>query len=565
MTLPDQVAVRDLIALCVKDRYGLGMDLPPHWRNWNFIGMALYFPLLDISIEGEPGFDPRIIDRGREVARDYIRYGISTMGSGKEGIGYHTAGMGHLDAFALALANRDVHLLTMAHYRRMLDNWLLWTMQPYGREWASNGDLGTFAPGSPVLQSGRFLFPSDPILKLIADQAPPVSRLDTRVPEQALLQLLAPVDLGAARIEGKPPVFPAGLPLSQYDAERGVLFVRSAWTPDAMALQFHARSDTTFPSHDHSDRGEFFLTALGQAWSVPPMRETESKHHSIVTIDGLGQGFFAPPARWVEIHEGPAAVTATVDLSYCYDWRWMKSSFLASDDQLKKEPWLETFREARDRLLARIPREKWERDPSPAVRAYYEPYLSSDPRMWGAEDSWVLRTPYNPVEKAFRSIAFVRGESPFLILADDIRKDDRERYYEWRMILPMNVEAYEIKGGDIILGPVTGNHLPPRPDQPSYKDVGKPVRRMALPCSSSACWISPGRPLSRPLRRMPWKPSSLSKTTTPTRTQAGPWAWGGGSSSRAAAWSLITGCFCFRFAPVPAFRKHAGVPPTRWR
>jgi hypothetical protein len=445
--------VRATIALCLQDRYGLGMDLPPHWRNWNFVGMGLYFPLLALALEREPGGEPRVIARAREVARDYILHGNSALGAGTEGVGYHSGGMAHLSVFALALANRGDLLLTLDRYRRLVDTWFLWTMQPMGRAWASNGDLGTFPPSGPLLQLNRFLFPDDPRVALVAGQAPEVTRLDGPVPELGLLQLLAPVDLGVDAKAGRVPGFPTDLPLVQFDPERGVLFTRNAWQADAAALQFHARNDTINSSHDHPDRGAFLFTALGQVWSVPSMRDTESKFHNVVTIDGVGQGYFPTPARWVEWHDSPAGTTATIDASYCYAWRWMKSSYLADDAQLAAEPWLEWVRPMRDQLLKRIPREKWERDPSPIVRAYNEGWLAGDPRMWGAEDAWVLRAPYNPVKNAFRSIAFARGAAPFLLLVDDIRKDDAERLYEWRMILPIEVDALSLRGSDLILAP----------------------------------------------------------------------------------------------------------------
>ena len=445
--------VRATIALCLRDRYGLGMDLPPHWRNWNFIGMGLYFPLLALALEGEPGAEPRVIARAREVARDYILHGNSAVGAGTEGVGYHSGGMAHLSVFALALANRGDSLLTLTRYRRLIDTWFLWTMQPMGRTWASNGDLGTFPPSGPLLQLNRFLFPDDPRVALVAGQLPAVTRLDPPVPELGLLQLLAPVDLGADAKAGRAPAFPADLPLAQFDPERGVLFARTAWTADAAALQFHARNDTINSSHDHPDRGSFLFTALGQAWTLPSMRDTESKFHNVISIDGRGQGYFPTPARWVEWHDSAAGTTATIDASYCYEWRWMKSSYLAEDVQLAAEPWLEWVRPHRDQLLQRVPREKWERDPLPSSRAYNEGWLAGDPRMWGAEDAWVLRAPYNPVQKAFRSIAFARGTAPFLLIVDDFRKDDVERLYEWRMILPIEVDALSWRGPDLVLAP----------------------------------------------------------------------------------------------------------------
>ena len=478
---PAQVgAVRDVLALCIRGRYGLGMDLPPHWRNWNHIGMGLYFPLYAIAIEGESGIEPRIVTRGAEVARDYILHSISTLGVGKEGMGYHTAGMAHLNVLALAMANRGTDLFTLARFRTMFDRWMLWTMQPYGRFWATNGDLGTFPPSPALVQVAHWLFPEDSGIGLVARQSAPARTLNI-VAEVALLQLLCPAELGTDYGDQTPPVFPAGLPLSLHDPERGVLFTRTSWGPEALTLQFNARSDTTFPSHDHPDRGEFFFTALGQAWTVPSMRETESKYHGVITIDGIGQGYFPTPATWLDVHDSAAGTTATVDLKYCYDWRWMKSSFLADDSQLQAEPWLEWVREPRDRLLARAPRTTWERDPLPGVRAYYETWQAGDPRMWDAEDAWVLRAANVPVRKAYRSLALVRGAQPFVIVADDIRRDDVEHLYEWRMILPMTVEAHSLSGADIILGPVSSEHDAKLRGDSAYKDVGRPVAPKGTP------------------------------------------------------------------------------------
>ena len=35
--------VRGVLSAATKDHYTLGMDLPPHWRNWNYIGLASHF------------------------------------------------------------------------------------------------------------------------------------------------------------------------------------------------------------------------------------------------------------------------------------------------------------------------------------------------------------------------------------------------------------------------------------------------------------------------------------------------------------------------------------------
>lgn len=49
----------------------------------------------------------------------------------------------------------------------------------------------------------------------------------------------------------------------------------------------------------------------------------------------------------------------------------------------------------------------------------------------------------------------MRGNNPYVLIVDDIQKDETERLYEWRMKVPTNVEVYNISKGDIILGGVT--------------------------------------------------------------------------------------------------------------
>jgi hypothetical protein len=59
--------------------------------------------------------------------------------------------------------------------------------------------------------------------------------------------------------------------------------------------------------------------------------------------------------------------------------------------------------------------------------------------------------PNNPVERAFRSIAFVREGHPYLLVVDDIQKDEKERLYEWLMQTGMDTALAKIEGNDIVL------------------------------------------------------------------------------------------------------------------
>ena len=42
-----------------------------------------------------------------------------------------------------------------------------------------------------------------------------------------------------------------------------------------------------------------------------------------------------------------------------------------------------------------------------------------------------------------------------MLIADDIRKDDAEHLYEWRMNMPADIRTISINGADILLGDIT--------------------------------------------------------------------------------------------------------------
>lgn len=480
MTPAEVTTARGLIARATTGMYGLGMDLPAHMRTWNFIGMAATYPLMALAIEGEPGYQPRLVERGFEVARDNILYASSPNGVGREAIGYQSIGFSHATAFQLAMANRGRNLFVLDRWRRMFDTWMLWSLQPFGGQWASEGDLGTYPPYPALIAVAKGLFPSDPAIDVVARQAPAEKRIDGWS-EDMLMATLFPVELGTDRAAGVAPGSAGRTDLSLFDPDRGILFARTGWTRDALSLQLFGRTDTVNASHDHPDRGSFVFSALGRMWVPPRMRETESRYHAVVAIDGRGQGYFPTPVRWTHQAAADAGVSAIIDQSYAYNWRWMKSSFMASDAQLAEEPWLEVFRDSRDRLLQRVPRAKWERDPSPSVRAFWEPFIAGDPRMWGDEDGWPVRTAHNPVQKAFRSMAMVRGSNPFVLIADDIVKDGSERLYEWRLPVASDLEIYSANGADIILGPVSGKRDAAQRGDMGYTDIGRPIAARGTP------------------------------------------------------------------------------------
>ncbi len=451
--------LRSLLVRATAGKYTLGMDLPAHWRNWNHIGMTQSYAACLLAIEGEPGFDPRGLERIYEVYRDYLTYAINPLGFGTEGIGYQTAGIGHIAAPMLAFANRGKNLLLHPHWRRHTESWLVQSMQPFGRAWQSSGDLANFPPNLTLLTLQKYFFPASPGIDYVLRNQPSVVDRDwAKIASEAEeAQWITPVvpDAADSRIAAQREAAAiVGGGLTFHDRERGVLYTRTGWGENDLNLHVDCRIDTTFPSHDHADRGQFTLTALGRIWAADGYRDTESKFHNIVTIDGRGQGYFATPARWISAEDTPSATTAIIDAKYCWDWQWTKSMFTESRASLERrsQHW---GVEPAARQQERIPLSAWEVDPTPSVLAYYTGFATrenGDPRMWDDEDGWQLRAPWYPVGKAFRTVTLARGTHPYVLVIDDIRKDDAEHLYEWRMNMPPEVSAVSINGPDILLG-----------------------------------------------------------------------------------------------------------------
>ncbi|MCU0750967.1 MAG: hypothetical protein MUF13_15615, partial [Akkermansiaceae bacterium] len=246
-----------------------------------------------------------------------------------------------------------------------------------------------------------------------------------------------------------------GLPTMMFDPVRGSLNARSAWNKDAVAMQFECRVDSVGASHDHSDRGNFTLFAHGRSWAKDNFRSVETRHHNNVLIDGFGQGYWPGPGRWVSHSEMGNLVFASVDAKDCYGWWWPKQIKNEKQDFIRfRYPRWQSYAGEAALFQKEYEGTPIERDTRPAVAAFWEGFGKTDPRLWD-EDSWPVRLPHNPVQRAFRSVVFHKGKHPWLLVVDDIQKDGQERLYEWLMQTGMDTEMVSMSGNDIILADAT--------------------------------------------------------------------------------------------------------------
>lgn len=467
MTPAQRDTCREVIADMTHGHYTLGMDLPDHWINWNFIGMAQYFDILSLSIEGEKGYDPRIYTQSVRVVKDFLKYGFDDDGFAKEAVGYSSAGMQHLSSVMLALAVRGDNFFTLRRYHRYFDNYMLWTLLPQGRAWRSEGDLGDFPPTLESVMMAKYFYPDDPKLDYVFQNLPDV-QADNFKKDYFFDAILACVADPIRTADGQWINHHHGadfhLPDTLVDADRGWLFARTGWNTNALYLQFTARNDIMDASHNHADGGRLVVNADGCEWTYDYHRQTKDTEQSEVLIDGKGQGFFPTPAKWLGAADDHDAAFGACDLSYCYDWRWEKQILMWSPDDPRLDcpayagykPQILEFQNSGDRAQA-------EYDPSAGPRDYYSGYLAGDPKMWD-QDSWVVRLPYNSVKYAYRTAGLVRGDHPYVLVVDDIQKDDKPHLYTWQLMLNPQVTQIGEKAHDgfedVILGMTDGHgHL----------------------------------------------------------------------------------------------------------
>jgi len=450
--------VRSLIAEATAGKLWMGARLPHHFRNWNWCAVGLAQPLLALSIEGERGYDPRVYKMGVDIARDYLTYGITPKGCSTEAVGYTQFGLVWANPFFVAASRRGENLLTQDHHRSMPE-WYLAAMEPNGTEWTSHGDGGVTGPSLPSLLMWKTFYPNDLTIDFLLGKTRLAGGQDAAKDK---LHMIEPL-LWAADPSATNTAASLQAPLTYFDPTRSSLYSRSSWDTNALFVQMECRTDSVGSSHEHADRGGFTLSAMGRRWAKENFRSPETRHHNGILIDGRGQGFWGGPGKWIGLADSKDFLIAACDAKDAYDWWWPKEA-TTGDAKMQiryQYPRWDSYKESWETFRKTYGDGPFQRDPRPSVVAHWKGFTEKgDPRMWD-EDSWPVRLPFNPVKKAFRTLAMARGEHPYAILIDDIQKDSgkspSEHLYEWAMQTGSDTDMVSIKDDDIILCDATVN------------------------------------------------------------------------------------------------------------
>lgn len=440
------IATADWLLMGSDDTNGLGGD--GNISNW--VGYQGDYIVQMAAIYGEDGFSTQRWDEASTWLRNYLRSAFTTGGASGEDSYGPNLGLREGSRGLIALARQGINEFAdrpgpmynigsfIAHDLEAVPGGSLIGGES-GGNYAITGNApsgtSTWSMYPSSIINWKYVYPDDPVIDY-AYQRRIGANYDGNLRWQGMVDYA---------YHGQPHMATTAAPLQPmiYWPERGKMIARNDSTEQAVQFSFDARPEASSIGHDKAGRGFFNLNGLGRRWVTHvDFRQTRvSTESSTMHIDGVGQAYKTPSVHVVEPATDDGLVVSMVaDLEYAYDWQW-------------NEPWT------------------WSASDSPRPSAGDWEIESTDPRtfftqapaplwmsntLWddinqGLFGMWMWRRPHIGVERAFRSVAYVRAEKPFVIIADDINKDGGEHRYESYIQLPFDIDQMSVNGNDAIL------------------------------------------------------------------------------------------------------------------
>jgi hypothetical protein len=186
--------------------------------------------------------------------------------------------------------------------------------------------------------------------------------------------------------------------------------------------------------HQHADVNSFELWGAGREWIVDRGKSTGTLNDakSTILLDGVGANssrrFNWPsfPGRFVEFSDSTEATIACGDAKTFYDY-----TFAWGRAQLEHVP---------------NPGLKWSDFYFPRhgeTRPAWMSELPVDVDGYGNQKGLLVM---NPVKRAFRTAALIKGKYPFVLIVDDYEKDGRTHDYTWVANTPLHGELVQVSG-----------------------------------------------------------------------------------------------------------------------
>jgi hypothetical protein len=462
MTDEQRAAVRKVISKATVGRYNHGMELPRSWRTWNWPHFSQNIVNAALAIEGEEGYEPRIYDVCRESVVDFLTYKISPGGYDHESTGYNAGlvwgGGGSESLIAVARRLRDPNPLTHPHLQNHADAFIGQQGGPDG-PWFGRGDASGAPPGFVLLTIMKYFYPEDPRWDMLWQSAFHVTHwdgspgrfrgVDNRTGGVLPFLLMYGVEARKGP-DGKPVNWwtkDAPFSLTYTFPELGHLTTRTSWdAADSVHMTLSAITKMTNTGHDGPDEGTFSVWAHGVDWSRQGDKYNKyTPWRASIAIDGKGQYYGVAPGLFLPLVDAPQATAGVVDVTYSYTWHLRNGRYNVLYSPLfEEDPTFYTNQWSLDRVKTGLREE--ELDPTPFSREFWR-FAGTNYGLWMGEDRHpTMRYLNTPVRRAFRSVDLVRGEHPYVLVIDDMQKDDEPHLYDWIMPLAARNEMVRKSG-----------------------------------------------------------------------------------------------------------------------
>lgn len=445
--------IRKVLSKMSKWRQTLGSATEEHRNNsTNWFTHHDFIALCAMAIEGEEGDDPEMIEQAKHKLRTFTsQHGVYPSGYAHEGWVYYRMGMESGALAALALSRRGENLYETTNFYPSAIT--MFRNMPPRESW-----IAGFNDGGPQCRAMqpldwvmRYLWPDDPAvatlygkrLKMLYDNRINNKKDAGQFHLMALIFAVGSQPLGSQKAAATK----LKLPQDAFCPDKGYVNMRSSWGDDAVNLMFRCRQDKYSLGHQHSDVNTFELYHNGTTWFQDFGKYTnKNDNHQTVLIDGLGGNNSSNMTNWpstpghlLEVKHDGNMVLGAGDAWTFYNYAQSGPNPKIPGIKVKKvnhkvmdKLWADYVYGKTRADLASMP--DWRAKPMQIGHGSLDPFI------------------YNPVQRAFRTAALVKGNNPFVLIVDDIQKDNKKRRYDWVGNLQNgSVEVVSQSGKDLIL------------------------------------------------------------------------------------------------------------------
>ncbi len=461
LSISQQDTVRMALALTIPQTQRHGGELAAYAATSNWASLNSFEIITNLAIEGEIGYNANLTDRWMRAYHTFINYGWYPSGAGYEGLGknymFVTTG--------IALAKRGFSMLGHPHMKAYATEYLPAITQPYGHGftsydvWGGSGHhdvTGGYKFSASDAVGLKWIFPNDPKVDLMwRNYIEKWYKIDSDgyayqqvLCDDSYYNYLLTAAIFAQDYDDTNTLntqLHAEVEQDYIAADRGLAVMRSGKDSLDMSVQFHCRQD--MGGHTHGDKLDFTLSSHGRIWirkSYGGSQFQPTWFHSAVLVDDIAIGVGDPdgdkvrqPGTLLEWYSDDKLSKVAGDATYSYTWEWHWSAQSESDDHpwLGNNGWEEVDDTWNDFQFIK------------GDDAYYNiPFY--DYAHWHTEGKLerMVKREYNTMEKVLRTVGVFRGDHPFLLVTDDIKKDENLHNYKWlgQLARDLTIESTDV-------------------------------------------------------------------------------------------------------------------------